>query len=133
MLLSEFCRAIGVPAEGPTSRIHEQPHYLKVLYARLCHDDWRESARGKFGSIQFPVVRYFGYLIARCILARHITSNIYGTDLAILAAAIDNDATYNIGALIASHLSTNNKRGPIYGGIFASIMLSFVGRKMIFC
>ena len=81
--------------------------------------------RGKFGSIQFPAVRYFGYLISRCILARHNTSNITGPDLAILSAAIDNNASYNIGALIARHLSTNNIRGPIYGGIFASIMLSF--------
>ena len=72
-------------------------------------------------------MRYFGYLIARCILARHNTSNITGPDLAILSAAIDNNATYNIGALIAHRLSTNNNRGPIYGGIFASIMLSFVG------
>ena len=72
-------------------------------------------------------MRYFGYFIAPCILARHNTSNIYGPDLAIFSAAIDNNATYNIGALIARRLSTNNKRGPIYGGIFSSIMVSFVG------
>ena len=72
-------------------------------------------------------MRYFGYFIAPCILARHNTSNIYGPDLAIFSAAIDNNATYNIGALIARRLSPNNKRGPIYGGIIASITLSFAG------
>ena len=45
-------------------------------------------------------------------------------DLAILAAAINCDETYNIGALIARRLSTNKVRGPIYGGIIASIMLA---------
>ena len=83
MDLSEFCTAIGVTAEGLTSRINEQPRYLRELYACLCHDDWRESAHGKFGSIQFPAARYFGYLIARCVLARHNTSNISGPDLTI--------------------------------------------------
>ena len=45
-------------------------------------------------------------------------------DLAILAAAINHDETYNIGALITRRLSTNKVRGTIYGGIIASIMLA---------
>ena len=45
-------------------------------------------------------------------------------DLAIHAAAINCDETYKIGALIARRLSTNKVRGPIYGGIIASIMLA---------
>ena len=45
-------------------------------------------------------------------------------DLAILAAAINCDETYNIGTLIARRLSTNKVRGSIYGGIIASIMLA---------
>ena len=45
-------------------------------------------------------------------------------DLAILAAAINHDDSYNIGALIARRLSTNKVKGTIYGGIIASIMLT---------
>ena len=76
------------------------------------------------GSIQFPAVRYLGYAIARCILPRDNTSNTTSLDLAIHAAAINCDETYNIGALIARRLSTNKVRGPISGGIIASIMLA---------
>ena len=72
-------------------------------------------------------MRYLGYVIARCVLPRHNTSNISCPDLAILSAAINCDRTYNIGALIARRLSTNNKRGPIYGGIIASIMVATDG------
>ena len=59
-------------------------------------------------------MRYLGYVIARCILPR---DNMTSLDLAILAAAINCDETYNIGALIARRLSTNKVRGTIYGGI----------------
>ena len=42
MDLSDFCRAISVPDTGLTSKMSEQPQYLRELYARLCHDDSRE-------------------------------------------------------------------------------------------
>ena len=66
------------------------------------------------------------YVIARCILPRDNTSNMSSPDLAILAAAINHDDSYNIGALIARRLSTNKVKGTIYGGIIASIMLTTV-------
>ena len=104
--------------------MNTQPQYLKELYAGICHDDWRNSTRAKFGSIQFPALRYLCYVIARCVVPRDNTSNMTSPDLAILAAAINCDKTYNIGALIARHLSTNKVRGSIYGGIIALIMLA---------
>ena len=86
MLLSEFCSALGVRNTGLTGKMNTRPQYLKELYAGICHDDWRDSTRAKFWSIQFPAVRYLGYVIARCILPRDNTSNMSSHDLAILAA-----------------------------------------------
>ena len=83
-----------------------------------------DSTRAKFESIQFLAVRYLGYVVARCILSRDNTGNMSSPYLAILAAVINHDDSYNIGALIARRLSTNKVKGTINGGIIASIMLT---------
>ena len=70
----------------------------------------------------FPHIRYFAYYIARGVLARDNTSNIAAPDIAILAAALKGDYTYNIGALIARRLVTNGEKGPHYGGIYATLI-----------
>ena len=57
------------------------------------------------------------------MLARANTSNISAPDLAILAAALEGDRTYNIGALIARHLDFNDEKGPNNGVIFASLII----------
>ena len=41
----------------------------------------------------------------------------------MLAAALEGDRTYNIGALIARCLGMNGAKGPNYGGIFASLVI----------
>ena len=78
--------------------------------------------RGKIRSIQFPAIRYFTYYVARGVVARDNTSNITNLHLAILAAAINKDRTFSIGALIARRLATNHGRGAIYGGVIASCL-----------
>ena len=55
------------------------------------------------------------------VLAREKTSNICNYHLAFLAAALKNDTTSNLGALIAHRLST---KGPIFGGIIAARILA---------
>ena len=120
MTLAEFCDILGVQNVGRTDRINTQPAGLKALYISLCSGDPKEIRRGKISGILFPHIRYFAYYIARGVLARGNTSNISAPDLAILAAALGRDRTYNLGAVIARHLHSNSEKGPNYGGIFAT-------------
>ena len=64
------------------------------------------------------------------MLARDNTSNISAPDLAILAAALLGDNTYNIGALIARRLVANSGKGPHFGGIYATLILEHLGRTV---
>ena len=57
------------------------------------------------------------------MLAHGNTRNISAPDLAILAAALEGDRKYNLGALIARHLNYKGEKGPNYGGIFATIVI----------
>ena len=57
-------------------------------------------------------------------LARDNISNITNLHLVILAAAINKDRTFSIGALIARRHATNHGRGAIYGGVIASRLLA---------
>ena len=127
MSLAEFCDVIGVRNVGKTTKMNVQPYELKSLFASLCSKDPREIHRGKISSILFPHIRYFTYYIARGVLARDNTCNISAPDLAILAAALLGDNTYNIGALIARRLVANNGKGPHFGGIYATLILEHLG------
>src|SRR4051812_20504835 len=100
-----------------------QPSNLKGLFNSLYSENAREIQRGKIRGIQFPHIRYFAYYIARWVLARGNTSNIIAPDLAILAAALEGDRTYNIGALISRRLGLNGEKDPNYGGIFVSLVI----------
>ena len=49
------------------------------------------------------------------------------SDLAFLAAALRNDKTYDLGALIAYRLTTNREKGGVCGGLVASRLLALHG------
>ena len=130
MSLVEFCDTIGVRNVGKTTKMNVQPYELKSLFASLWSKDPREIHQGKISTILFPHIRYFAYYITRGVLARDNTSNISARDLAILAAALLGDNTYNIGALIARRLIANNDKGPHFGGIYATLILEHLGRTV---
>ena len=111
MSLAEFCDVIGVRNVGKTTKMKVQPYDLKSLFASLCSKDPRDIHRGKISSILFPHIRYFAYYIARGVLAHDNTSNISAPNLAILAAALLGDNTYNIGALNAHRLALTAAKG----------------------
>jgi len=130
MSLAEFCDVIGVRNVGKTTKMNAQPYELKALFTSLCSKDPKDIHRGKISSILFPHIRYFAYYIARGVLARDNTSNISGPDIAILAAALLGDNTYNIGALIARRLVANSGKGPHFGGIYATLILERLERTV---
>ena len=79
---------------------------------------------GKIRNIQLPAIRYFSYNLATSVLGRENSSNISHYHLGFLAAALNNNTSYNLGALIARRLAA---RGPIYGGIIAACIVAALG------
>jgi hypothetical protein len=78
-------------------------------------------------SIHFPSIRYFAYFIAKCVLARKVANKLSYYDLAFISAALRQDRTYNLGALIAFRLATNCEKGGVCGGLIASRLLALHG------
>ncbi|KAE8809704.1 hypothetical protein D1007_13591 [Hordeum vulgare] len=125
-----LCAAAGVRNVGKTTKMNVQPYEMKSLFSSLCSKDPREIHRGEISTILFPPIRYFAYYIARGVLARDNTSNISALDLAILAAALLGDNTYNIGALIARRLVAKSGKGPHFGVFYAMLILEHLGRTV---
>jgi hypothetical protein len=48
-------------------------------------------------------------------------------DIAFISAALRQDRTYNLGALIAFHLAANSEKGGVCGGLIASRLLALHG------
>ena len=130
MQLSGFCREIKVPSWGTSRRINEGSREFKSLLLGFCQGKNRIADKGRIRNIQFPTVRYLAPYISRGILARGNASKISTPNLVILDAALTGNKTYNIGALIAQSLSTNSVKGPFYGGIIASRLLSYSGLSL---
>lgn len=122
MYLDEFCRALGVTNQGYAGRIETSVDLIS-LYSNLCHQSKKAKKHSKISCMQFPVVRYFAYYLARGVLARENTSTSTNLDLAIMLAAVDKDYSYSIGAQIARRIDNNAGRGRTYGGIVASRIL----------
>jgi hypothetical protein len=74
-----------------------------------------------------PSIRYFAYFIAKCVLARKTANKLSSYDLAFISAALRQDRTYNLGALIAFHLAANCEKGGVCGGLIASRLLALHG------
>ena len=93
----------------------------------ICHGRSFSEYGGKITSIQLPAIRYFAYFITKCVLARKNGGKLSIQDLTFLAAALQGDKTYNLGALIANRLATNREKGGICGGLIASRLLAMHG------
>ncbi|KAE8806286.1 hypothetical protein D1007_17528 [Hordeum vulgare] len=127
---ADFFDILGVRNVGKTTKMKVQPYELKSLFTSLCRKDPQDIHRGKISNVLFPHIRYFAYYIARGVLARDNTSNISAPDLAILAAALLGDNTYNIGFLIVIRLVANSGKGPHFGGIYATLILEHLKRTV---
>src|SRR3954469_20637828 len=103
------------------------PKSLMDLYAEIFQGFDFSKESGKIRNIQFPSIRYFAYFITKCVLARMIARKLSSCDLAFIAAALNRDRSYNLGALIAYCLTTNRDKGGICGGLIASRLLAFHG------
>lgn len=130
LMATEFCDIIDVRNVGKMTKMNVQPYDLKSLFASLCSKDPQEIHQGKISGILFPHIRYFAYYISRGVLAHDNTSNISAPDLAILAAALLGDNTYNIGTLIARRLVANSGKWTHFGGIYAMLILQHLGRTV---
>ncbi|KAK1699578.1 hypothetical protein QYE76_016275 [Lolium multiflorum] len=119
--------AIRVPQWGSCEKIRGLPQELLSLYKMICHGRSFSEDGGKISSIQLPAIRYFAYFITKCVLARKNASKLSIQDLAFLAAALQGDKTYNLGALIAYRLATNREKGGICGSLIASRLLAMHG------
>src|SRR3954469_16970853 len=99
------------------------PKSLMDLYAEIFQGFDFSKESGKIRNIQLPTIRYFSYFITKCVLARKLSS----FDLAFIAAALNRNSSYSLGALIAHRLTTNREKGGICGGLVASSFLAFHG------
>jgi hypothetical protein len=81
------------------------------LYEEICQGRSFSGESGEIRSIHRPSNRYFAYFIAKCVLARKTTNKLSSYDLAFISAALRQDRTYNLGALIAFHLAANREKG----------------------
>lgn len=121
---SNFCAAIKVPQWGSCEKIKGSPQELLDLFKMICHGRSFSEDDGKISSIHFPAIRYFAYFITKCVLARKNGGKVTIPDLAFLAAALQGNRTYNLGALIANRLAINREKGGICGGLIASRLLA---------
>ena len=85
--------------------------------------------RGKIQNIQFPELMYLAYNISRGVIARENAWKITYRILAIMRATTFGVPSYNIGAIIARRLDTNGVKGPLFGGVIASRILSWAGME----
>jgi hypothetical protein len=97
------------------------------LYGEICQGKSFTGEGGKIQNIHFPSIRYFAYFITKCVLARKAASKLSCCDLAFIAAALRDDRTYNLGALIAFRLDANCDKGGTCGGLVASRLLALHG------
>src|SRR3954447_21453062 len=125
--LANFCAAIRVPQWGSCEKIRGKPELLMNLYEKICGDRSFTSEDGKIRSIHLPCIRYFAHFISRCILAKKTSGKLSLADLEFLAAAINQDRSYNFGALIAYRFATNREKGGVCGGLIASRLLAYHG------
>jgi hypothetical protein len=123
----DFCAAIRVPQWGSCEKVRGLPQELLSLYKMICQGRSFSDDSGKISSIQLPAIRDFAYFITKCVLARNNASKLSIQDLAFLAAALQGDRTYNLGALIAYRLATNREKEGICGGLIASRLLAMHG------
>jgi hypothetical protein len=97
------------------------------LCEEICQGISFSDESGKIQSIHLPSIRYFAYFIAKCVLARKTANKLSSYDLAFISAALRQDRTYNLGALIAFHRATNREKGGVCGGLIASHLLALHG------
>ena len=97
------------------------------LYKDMCQGRSFSEESGKIRSIQLPSIRYFAYFISKCVLARRVAAKLSIQYLAFIAAALQRDRSYNLGALIAFRLAYNRERGAFCGGLIASRLLAMHG------
>src|SRR5215203_4091088 len=124
---TDFCTAIRVPRWGSCEKVRGTPQELSNHYTMICNGRSFSNDGGKISSIQQPAIRYFAYFITKCVLARRSGGKLSVQDLAFLAAALQQNRTYNLGALIACRLATNREKGGICGGLIASRLLAMHG------
>jgi hypothetical protein len=123
----DFCVAIKVPQWGSREKIKERPRPLMDLYAEICQGRRFLDESGKIRSIHLPSIRCFACFIARCVLARKIASKLSAYNLDFISAALRQDRTYNLSALIDFHLAANRKKGGVSRGLIASHVLPLHG------
>jgi hypothetical protein len=87
------------------------------LYEEICQGRSFSEESGKIRNIHFLSIRYCAYFIANCVLASKVANKLSSSDLAFISAALKQDRTYNLGALIASHLAANREKGGVCGGL----------------
>ena len=62
------------------------------------------------------------------MLARDNTSSSSSPDTAIMANALSGKHEYHVGALIARRLAANGNKGDLFGGVYATLILEYLGR-----
>ena len=110
--------------QGSCDKISGHPKRLTDLYGEICQGRKFAKESDKIRNIQLPSIRYFAHFVSKCVLARKSASKLSLYDLAFLSAALRQDKTYNLGALIAFRLATNREKGGICGGLIASRLLA---------
>src|ERR1043165_2833649 len=127
MPMNRFFEVLGLPGLVEKKKRKNIPTIeINTLLDSFCNTEVRPSNRQKISNIMFPHLRYFAYNIARGVLARDNTNNTSTPDTAIIANALSGKHEYHVGSLIAKRLATNNAKGDVFGGVYATLLLQFL-------
>ena len=119
MPLSEFCEICKLPFSGSV----EEPHRDDVegFIDTIAVGETRKVSDARITSIHFPVLRYFALFASRCLIGRGNCGNLSAPAIVILCHALFRDDSFSMGTIVAKRLNLNCTKGPILGGIFASL------------
>ena len=119
MSLYDFCGVCKLPFDGSI----EEPHRNDVegFIDMIAVGETRKVSDARITGIHFPVLRYFAIFASRCLIGRGNCGNLSAPDIVILRHALFCHTTFSLGAIVSKRLNLNCTKGPILGGIFASV------------
>ena len=118
MSLRNFCMVCRIPFAGRL----DEPHRKDVdgFLNTITVGDPKKGSDARISSIRFPVLRYFALFASRCLIGRGNSGNFSVPNIIILFHALFGDNNFSMGVVIATRLSLNRTKGPIFRGIYAA-------------
>ena len=123
--LERFAHLCKIPFWGS---LDESPRSeFEIFLSSLCYGETRGVTQGRIKSIHFPAIQYFALFNGKFIVGKQDCSTLCAPDLSLIHIALNDDRSYNIGAIITHRLQHNAGSGYFYGGIYATCLARGLG------